>query len=162
VFNMLGPLSNPARPAYQVIGAWSDGAARTMAHALSGMDVVRAFVVHGAEGWDEATPVGPFVRYEVRPGSVVRTVIDPLDVGVGRCTADALRGGDAAENASRLAAALAGGDTAAHRDALALGAGLALEVCGMAADLAQGVARARSTVDGRRGGEVLERLGGGR
>ena len=161
VFNMLGPLTNPARPAHQVIGAWSESAAEKMAHALSGLGVARAFVVHGAEGWDEATPVGPFVRFEVRPDQVTRSVIDPLSVGVARCTADALRGGEAVDNAARLAAALGGGDTVAHRDALALGAGLALQVCGVAGDLAEGVAVARAALSGGRGGAALERMRGG-
>lgn len=161
VFNMLGPLTNPARPAYQVIGAWSEPAAEKMAHALSGLGIARAFVVHGAEGWDEATPVGPFVRFEVRPDSVVRSVIDPRSAGVGRCTADALRGGDAGNNALRLAAALGGGDTAAHRDALALGAGLALEVCGIAADLPEGVALAAAALAEGRGRAALDRMGEG-
>jgi anthranilate phosphoribosyltransferase len=159
VFNMLGPLTNPARPPYQVIGAWSESAAEKMAHALSGLGIARAFVVHGAEGWDEATPVGPFVRFEVRPDAVSRRVVDPLSAGVERCTAGALRGGEAEHNAARLAAALGGGDTTAHRDALALGAGLALEVSGVTASLAEGVALARRTMREGRGRSVLDRMG---
>lgn len=161
VFNVLGPLSNPARPAYQVIGAWAEPVAEKMAHALSGLGIARAFVVHGAEGWDEATPVGPFVRFEVRPDSVQRSVIDPRDAGVERCAAADLKGGEAEENADRLRAALSGGDTRAHRDALALGAGLALEVCGIAADLSEGVALARSAMADGRGTAALDRMGEG-
>jgi len=160
VFNVLGPLSNPARPPFQVIGAWSEPVAETMAQALSGLGIQRAFVVHGAEGWDEATPVGPFVRFEVRPGEVRRQVIDPLSVGISRCEAAALLGGEAEENAARLLAALRGGDTRPHRDALALGAGLALEVCGIARDLTQGVDMARSALEAGRGARALGHVGG--
>jgi len=160
VFNVLGPLSNPVRPPFQVIGAWSEPVAAKMAEALSGLGIQRAFVVHGAEGWDEATPVGPFVRFEVRPGEVRREVIDPRDVGIPRCEPAALLGGEADENASRLLAALRGGDTRAHRSALALGAGLALEVCGIAGDLSEGVERARSALEAGRGAGALGIAGG--
>ena len=149
VFNVLGPLSNPARPPYQVVGAFSLEAAETMAHALSGMDVQRAFVVHGAEGWDEATPLGPFHLFDVRPGEVNSTVRDPQDAGIERCTAADLAGGDAAYNARALEALLEG-QAGPHQDAVCLAAGLALEVCGLAADLPEGVAQARAAlVDGR-------------
>ena len=160
VFNVLGPLSNPARPRYQVIGAWSEPVAEKMAHALAGLGVTRAFVVHGAEGWDEATPVGPFVRFEVRAEGVERTVVDPRTAGVDRCPASDLRGGEAEENASRLRAALQGGDTDPHRDALALGAGLALEVCGLATSLADGVDRAREAMRRGEGTRALDRMRG--
>src|SRR5210317_1887380 len=68
VFNMLGPLTNPGTPPTQLIGAWSLDAAELMADALAGMDIERAFVVHGEPGWDEATPVGEFVLFDVRDG----------------------------------------------------------------------------------------------
>src|SRR5690606_15194830 len=146
VFNILGPLSNPAAPPFHVIGAFSEPMARLMADTLSGMEIERTFVVHGARGWDEATPIGPFVCFDVRPGRVERTVRDPRDYGLAPCAAEALGGGDAAENAARLKAALAGEDEAAHRDALALGAALALEVTGDARDTREGVERARAAI----------------
>ena len=74
VFNVLGPLVNPAAPPFHVIGAFSDAMAALMAQTLAGMDIERVFVIHGAAGWDEATPVGPFVCYDVRPGSVERSL----------------------------------------------------------------------------------------
>ena len=94
VFNMLGPLTNPAAPPFQLIGAWSNEAARLMADTLSGMPIERAFVVHGAPNWDEATPVGEFVLYDVRPGSVTETVRTPEDYKLPRCTPEDLAGGD--------------------------------------------------------------------
>ncbi|HEY8520252.1 MAG TPA: anthranilate phosphoribosyltransferase [Gammaproteobacteria bacterium] len=158
VFNILGPLANPASPPFHVIGAYSDAVAALMAETLSGMACTRAFVIHGADGWDEATPMGPFVCYEVTPGRVTRTVRDPRDYGIERCNGDGLVGGDAAENARRLRAALEGGDTAAHRDALALGAALALEVTGLVPDTAAGVACAREAIADGRAARLLERL----
>ena len=115
-----------------------------MAETLAGLPLTRAFVVHDLTGWDEATPAGPFVCYDVRPGRVERSVRDPRDAGIARCAHDELRGADSATNAARLKAALAGGDTPAHRDALVLGAALALEVTGLAPDAASAVARARA------------------
>src|SRR5690606_11369154 len=101
VFNILGPLANPASPPFHVIGAFSEPMAALMAETLRGMGVERAFVVHGAGGWDEPTPVGPFVCYDVRPGGVERTVRDPRDYGVAPCGAEELLGGEPAENAAR-------------------------------------------------------------
>ena len=96
LFNILGPLTNPARPPFNVIGAFSEAMAELMAETLSGMEATRSFVVHGACGWDEPTPVGPFICFDVRPGSVVRAVRDPADYGLSRCTEDALKGERAA------------------------------------------------------------------
>ncbi len=158
VFNILGPLANPAAPPYHVIGAYSEPTAALMAETLAGMQIERAFVVHGAEGWDEATPVGPFVCFDVRPGSVARSVRDPADYGLARCGVEALKGGDAVENARRLEAALRGEDDPAHRDALVLGAALALEVTGEAADPAAAIERARAAIEEGAAARLLARL----
>ncbi len=162
MFNILGPLSNPASPPYHVIGAFSESMAALMAETLSGMRVERAFVIHGANGWDEATPIGPFVLFDVRPGRVERSVRDPENYGLARCAPAALVGGDAAENAARLKAAFAGQDDRAHRDTLALGAALALEVTGSVDNAREGVERARRAIaDGSavRLVECLARIG---
>jgi anthranilate phosphoribosyltransferase len=158
VFNILGPLVNPAAPPFHVIGAPSEPIAALMAETLAAMPLSRAFIVHGAAGWDEATPIGAFSCYDVRPGSVTREVREPGDCGLPRCTTEALAGDDAATNAVRLRGALAGEDTAAHRDALALGAGLALEVCGAEPSLAAGVERARAAIAGGAAAQLLARL----
>jgi anthranilate phosphoribosyltransferase len=129
-----------------------------MADTLAGLPLQRAFVVHGEAGWDEATPAGPFVCYDVRPGRVERTVRDPRDVGIERCTLDELRGTDAAGNAARLSEALAGRDTAAHRDALVLNAALALEVTSAEPDARSAVARARKTLASGAGARLLDRI----
>jgi anthranilate phosphoribosyltransferase len=158
VFNILGPLTNPAEPAYHVIGAYSEEVAELMAQTLAGMPLKRAFVIHGAEGWDEATPIGPFICFDVHDGAVTRYVRDPLDAGIERCSADALLGGEPESNCARLRDALSGADTLAHRNALALGAGLALEVTGLAATLADGVDRARAALSSGKGAQLLARL----
>jgi len=158
VFNILGPLANPAAPPFHVIGAFSDKMAASMAATLAGLPLTRAFVVHGEAGWDEATPAGPFVCYDVLPNRVVRTVRDPRDAGIERCALDDLRGADAASNAARLREALAGRDTAAHRDALALNAALALEVTGAEPDARSAVARARKTLASGGGSQLLDRI----
>ena len=158
VFNILGPLANPAAPPFHVIGAFSEEMAEIMAQTLSGMDAERSFVVHGAPGWDEATPVGEFLCFDVRPGMVQRSVRDPADVGLTRCDAADLLGGEALANADRLAAALRGEDTPAHRDALALGAALALEVTGTEPDAGRAVERARQALEDGSAAEFLQRL----
>ncbi len=158
VFNILGPLANPAAPPFHVIGAFSEEMAEIMAQTLSGMDAERSFVVHGAPGWDEATPVGEYLCFDVRPGMVQRSVRDPADVGLTRCDAADLLGGEALANADRLAAALRGEDTPAHRDALALGAALALEVTGTEPDAERAVERARQALEDGSAAEFLQRL----
>jgi anthranilate phosphoribosyltransferase len=158
VFNVLGPLVNPAEPPFHVIGAASEPIARLMAETLAAMPIRRAFVVHGAAGWDEATPIGPFVCFDVAERAIDRQVRDPADVGLAHCTEADLAGGEPEENAARLRLALAGGDTEAHRDALALGAGLALEVTGTERDFARAVARARRALADGAGAALLERI----
>jgi anthranilate phosphoribosyltransferase len=158
VFNMLGPLTNPAAPPYQLIGAFSPEAASLMAHTLSGMPIERAFVVHGEPGWDEATPAGEFILYDVRPGSVEETRRSPEDYGMKRCAPDDLRGADAEHNATELTRVLTGEDRGAHRDALLMGTSLVLEVVGIAGDLEDGVAMSADAIDSGKAGTFLERF----
>jgi anthranilate phosphoribosyltransferase len=158
IFNILGPLANPAQPAFHVIGAFSESMAELMAHTLSGMNAERSLVIHGAPGWDEPTPVGPFLCFDVRPGSVERTVRDPADYGLSRCSAEDLEGGEPEENAVRLRDALCGEDTLAHREALILGAALALEVTGEVTDPQSGVTRAREILNDGVGAQFVKQL----
>ena len=158
VFNVLGPLTNPAAPPYQLIGAYSKEAAKLMAETLSGMPLERAFVVHGEPGWDEATPAGDFVLYDVRPGSVVEATRSPGDYGLKVCAPEALHGGDAEHNARELVRVFTGEDTGAHRDALLMGASLVLEVQGVANDPVDGVAQAAAAIDDGRAESFLADL----
>ena len=156
IFNILGPLANPAEPPLHLIGAFSMEAAQLIADTLAGLDIERAFVIHGAEGWDEPTPIGPFTVFDVGRGTVVRAERTPEDYGLARCTAAALAGGDAAHNARALRAALYGEDRGAHRDCLLLGAALALEVAGEVQLPREGVARAAAAIDGGAARRVLD------
>jgi len=151
VFNILGPLTNPAAPPYLLLGAYSAATAALMADALAGLDgLERAFVVHGEPGWDEATPVGPFLLFDVRDGRVGRETRDPADLGIGRCTPEDLAGGDATYNAGRIRDVFEGRESGPHADALALGAALALELTGRVPDAGQGLDQARQALaDGR-------------
>ncbi len=158
VFNMLGPLTNPAAPPYQLIGAWSKDAAKLMADALAGMPIERAFVVHGEPGWDEATPVGEFTLFDVLPGQVTETVRTPEDYGLARCAPEDLAGGDAEYNAHELQRVFSGEDKGAHRDALLMGTSLVLEVKGSATDPKQGVEMATAALDSGDAAAFLERL----
>jgi anthranilate phosphoribosyltransferase len=159
VFNLLGPLTNPTAPPYQLIGAFSAEAAKLMADTLSGMPIDRAFVVHGEPGWDEASPAGEFILYDVRPGSVEKSIRTPEDYGVNRCQPEELRGGDASHNAGELAKVFNGEDQGPHRDALLMGTSLILEVTGLASDRKIGLEMATATIDSGQAAEFLEALG---
>jgi anthranilate phosphoribosyltransferase len=158
VFNILGPLSNPAEPPFHVIGAYNLATAELMAQALAGMKLERALVVHGAEGWDEPTPIGPFEVFDVRAGEVRREQRAPGDYGLALCTAADLAGGDAAYNAGALRRALTGEEHGAHRDALLLGAALALEVTGIEPAPRLAVARAAQAIDSGAAAALLDAL----
>jgi anthranilate phosphoribosyltransferase len=122
------------------------------------MDGERTFVVHGAEGWDEPTPIGPFTLFDVRPGRVDVQVRLPADYGFAACTTANLAGGDAQHNARALEAVLRGEDRGPHRDCLLLGTALALEVAGQARSPREGLERAASAIDSGAATRVLEAL----
>lgn len=161
VFNILGPLTNPASPPYGLVGAFDLPTAQLMAEALSGLPIERYFVVHGEPGWDEPTPCGPFVLFDVRPGQVKRLRRDPLEYGVQRCEPAGLAGGDAAHNAAALEAVLTGRDTGAYHDALVLGAGLLLEVTGKTRGLRRGIERATDALRSGDASVLLAKLRAG-
>jgi len=158
VFNILGPLTNPAEPPFHVIGAFNEPTARLMAEALAGMPLTRAFVIHGAAGWDEPSPLGPFLLLDVRPGKVSESRRTPQDYGIAVCREEHLLGGDAMFNARALTLVLRGEDRGPHRDALLLGAALALEVAGRAASPREAIALARDAIDDGRASAQLARL----
>jgi len=158
VFNILGPLTNPAAPPHGVLGAFDLATARLMAETLSGMPIQRYFVVHGEAGWDEATPLGPFTVFDVKPGIVRRQKRDPLHYDLPRCTAADLAGGDAAFNARAIEAVLTGRDTGPHRDALILGAGLALDLSNRVRGLRRAIEHARRTLEAGGGTTLLRHL----
>jgi len=157
VFNVLGPLTNPAGARAQIVGVYSPQLVRTIAEVLARLGARRAFVVHGAAGIDELSPAGPNLVCEVVDGEVHEREIDPLDLGVPRCDPAELRGGSPEENAQVIREVFAGRDGAA-RDAILLNAAGAIAAGGHAADLREGLGLARDVVASGAAGERLEEL----
>ena len=159
VFNLLGPLTNPAAPRYHLIGAFNAATAELIAESLAGSaDLGRAWVVHGAAGWDEATPIGPFTAHDVTSAGSTRLIVDPRDFGVPPCEAEDLKGGDARANLAALEQVFAGSDRGAHRSALVLQCGIALLIAGRADSIPAGVQAASEAIDSGRARDWLERL----
>jgi anthranilate phosphoribosyltransferase len=158
VFNILGPLTNPAGPGFHVIGAYSEPVARLMADALAGLPIRRAFVVHGAGGWDEPTPLGEFLLLDVQGEQVRESRRGPADFGLKPCTEAELMGGEAGFNAAALQRVLRGAEHGGHRDALVLGAALALEVSGRAPDALSAAVQAAQAIDDGRAAKLLQSL----
>jgi anthranilate phosphoribosyltransferase len=157
VFNVLGPLTNPAGARAQVVGVYSPDLVRTLADVLARLGASRAFVVHGAEGIDELSPAGPNLVCEVVGGDVREREIDPLELGVPRCAPEELRGGSPEENADAIRQVFAGAN-GGRRDAILLNAAGAIAAGGHAPDLREGIGYAREAVDSGAAGERLEAL----
>ncbi|MDQ3163452.1 MAG: anthranilate phosphoribosyltransferase [Actinomycetota bacterium] len=160
VFNVLGPLTNPAGARAQVIGVYAPGLVRTLAEVLAQLGARRAFVVHGAHGIDELSPAGPNLVCEVVGGEMRERELDPLDLGVPRCDPNALRGGTPAENARTIRSILsgAGGGGRGGKDAILLNASGAIAAAGHAEDLREGLELAREAVDSGAAATRLEEL----
>jgi anthranilate phosphoribosyltransferase len=158
VFNVLGPLTNPAGARAQVIGVYSPELVRTIAEVLARLGTSRAYVVHGGGGIDELSPVGPNLVAEVVDGQVLERRLDPeAELGIPRCSVDELRGGSPAENAEAIREVFAG-KNGGRRDAILLNAAGAIAASGHAADLREGLEVARRTIDSGAAGERLELL----
>jgi anthranilate phosphoribosyltransferase len=158
VFNVLGPLSNPAGARAQIVGVYDPALVRTIAEVLARLGAHRAYVVHGAFGVDELSPAGPNLVCEVVFGQVHDRTIDPLDLGVPRCAPEELRGGSPAENAAVIRSVFAGDDRGAKRDAILLNAAGAIAAGGHAEDLRDGLEVAREVVDSGAAAERLDAL----
>jgi anthranilate phosphoribosyltransferase len=146
VFNVLGPLTNPAGARAQVVGVYSPLLVPVIADVLAQLDARRAFVVHGAGGIDELSPTGSNLVYEVVEGTVRKREIDPLDLGLERCDPEELRGGTPDENAASIRAVFEGAN-GGRRSAILLNAAGAIAAGGHADDLAEGLALAREALD---------------
>jgi anthranilate phosphoribosyltransferase len=157
VFNVLGPLTNPAGARAQVVGVYAPELVPTIADVLARLGAERAFVVHGAAGVDELSPAGPNLVCEVADGQVRRREIDPLDLGIERCAPGELGGGDPAENADTMRRIFSGAN-GGKRDAVLLNAAGAIAAGGLARDLSEGVGLAREAIDSGAAGERLEAL----
>ena len=157
VFNILGPLTNPAGAQYQCLGVADAKLAPLMAQALLRLGCQRALVVYGLDGVDEFSLSGPTLVAEVRgeSGDVVEYQVTPESVGLSERPREEIRGGDAQYNAALLRRTLSGEQTAAAADMVALNAGAALYVVGRAASIAEGVRQAR---EGLRAGRAIPTL----
>jgi len=157
VFNLLGPLTNPAAVRRQLLGVYAPELTDLMGAALRDLGAVRALVVHGHDGQDELALTGETAVTEVADGVLTQLVIRPEDAGLLRCAAADLAGGDAADNA-RLLLAVLDGEPGPRTDATLLNAGGALLVAGAAATLADGVQLAREALAAGHGRRLLDRL----
>ena len=157
VFNVLGPLTNPAGARALMLGVYSPGLTRTLAEALVRLGASRAYVVHGAGGIDELSPCGPNLVCEVENGAVREYELDPRDLGVERCDPGDLRGGDPPTNARALRDVLAGAE-GGHRSAVLLNAAGGIAAAGHARDLREGLEVARRSIDSGAAAERLDEL----
>lgn len=159
VFNLLGPLTNPAGASAQIVGVYDASFTELMARALGELGVERAFVVHGADGLDEISISDETSVAEVRDGAVQSYTVTPEDFGVRRAPLESIRGGDAKHNARILKHILGGHDTphehGAHRDIVLANSAAALVAAGCSTDFPDGVRRAAESIDS---GEARARL----
>jgi len=159
VFNLLGPLTNPAGANVQVIGVAAPELTEKLARVLAELGTVRAFVVHGADGLDEISNTGENRISEVREGAVSTFTVRPEDFGVPRAAIGDLRGGDREQNAQIIRDILAG-EAGPRRDIVLVNAAAALLVGGKARDLKEGMGLAARAIDSSAARERLERLVG--
>lgn len=146
IFNLLGPLTNPAMATHQLIGIYSGALVSPIAHVLKNLGSVRAMVVHGLEGLDEVSISGPTQVAELRDGQVKEYVIEPEQLGVERCPLDTLHGGNA-EQSAMIVRAVLDGRQGPTRDVVLLNSGAALYVSGRAATIQEGIRLAAESID---------------
>ncbi len=157
IFNILGPLSNPAGVKFQSTGVFDKKWVEPMAYVLKNLGSTAAWVVHGSDGLDELTTTGPSFVSELKNNKVESFVINPEDAGIPlACSAD-LKGGDSKENAAALIALL-DGEHSAYRDIVLLNASSALYIAGEVGNLKEGVDRARACIDQGVAKTTLENL----
>ena len=156
IFNLLGPLTNPAGARRQVIGVFGSDYVRPVAEALVSLGAEKALVVHGADGMDEITVTAETLVAEVGDGDIEEYEISPGDLGLSRHAPDGLLGGDAHLNARVLRGVLAGEDRGAARDVILANAGAAVYVSGAAASLESGVRLAEKSIDAGAARQALE------
>lgn len=157
VFNVLGPLTNPAGAKRQLIGVYDGALTEALAGVLGQLGSERALVVHGSDGLDEITLTGPTQVSELRDGRVSTRQIDPRDFGLQLAPAEALQGGDAAYNARILREVLDGRE-GPRRDVVLINAAAAIAVGGQAEDTTAGLELARASIDSGRARQALDRL----
>ncbi|MGY0779716.1 anthranilate phosphoribosyltransferase [Azospirillum argentinense] len=157
IFNLLGPLSNPASAKRQLLGVYAKRWVEPLAHVLKRLGSEAAWIVHGSDGLDEITTTGPTTVAQLKDGEVTVLEIEPEQAGIFRARPELLKGGDAHVNAEAIRA-LFDGVQGAYRDIVLLNAAAALHVAGKAGDLKEGVERARHAIDSGAARAVLQHL----
>lgn len=157
VFNILGPLTNPAHATAQVIGVYDGALTEAMAQVLKELGTARAFVVHGEDGLDELSTTGPSRVAELRDGQIRCYTVQPEDFGLPRVSLADLKGGSATDNAEIVRRILAG-ERGPKRDIVVLNAGAAIAAGGKAPDIAGGIALAAQAIDSGAARDRLARL----
>ena len=157
VFNILGPLTNPAGASAQVVGVYQERLTEVLANVLNELGSRRAFVVHGLDGLDEISLSGESKVSEVREGRVRTYMVSPKDFGLTQAPLSALHGGNAAENAQIIKGLLTG-ETGPRRDVVLMNASMAIVAGGKADDFQEGVRLARNSIDSGAAMEKLRRL----
>jgi len=157
IFNLLGPLSNPAGVKKQVLGVFSETWLEPLAHVLKTLGAETVWIVHGSDGLDEITTTGETMVCALEGGAIRRFVVTPEEAGLDRADPADLKGGDPAHNAAALRDVLAGKRTA-YRDIALINAGAGLVVAGRAKSLKEGVKLAAAAVDDGRARKALEKL----
>jgi len=157
IFNLLGPLTNPAMARYQLIGIYSGELVGMIANVLKNLGSARAMVVHGLEGLDEVSLCGPTKVAELRDGQVKEYVLEPEQVGLQRCQLAELHGGSAEQSAAIVRAILRG-EKGSARDVVLLNSGAALYVAGKAGTVQDGIGLAAESIDSGKARQKLEQL----
>lgn len=157
IFNLLGPLANPARATAQVLGVYSEELTEPLAHVLSKLDCRSGFVVYGGGVLDELSITGPSRLTRIRNGEITTTTLVPEDMGLSRARPEEIRGGNAKENAAITRAVLRG-EKGAPRDLVLLNSAAALVAAEKANDLEEGLALAADSIDSGRALDKLEKL----
>ncbi len=157
IFNLLGPMSNPANTKRMLVGVADDAWRHLMAQAFAQLGMEHVWVVHGHDGLDEITTTGLTYVSEVKNGSVSEFTLSPESYGISLTTIESLRGGDPAHNALALTELLAG-QRSDYRDIVRLNSGAALMIAGIADDIAQGIDMAQNSIDSGKARAALDRL----
>ncbi len=158
IFNLLGPLTNPAGARRQLVGVFGADYVRPVAEALRDLGAERALVVHGRDGLDEITVTAETLVAEVNGGEVTEYEVSPEDFGLRRHAPDGILGGDAHLNARVLREVLSGEERGAARDVVLLNAGAAIRVSGGTKTIEEGVRRAEESIDSGAASEALDRF----
>ncbi len=157
IFNLVGPLANPAGAKRQLVGVFDKAWVEPLAHVLDRLSLERAWVVHGCDGMDEITTTGPTFVAELKEGSVSCFEVTPEEAGLSLAAPEDLLGGEAEKNAAMMRALL-GGESGSLRDIVLLNSAAALVIAGRAEDLATGVELAARAIDEGRSLATLEKL----